>query len=108
MAVKLRYFAVGLAEDEFLLVAGGDIGRAAFAVFLNASRRVEDLAVEARDAIRSSFRHGELDVAHPKIDGTEPFLVRLVEAELVAPRTRRLDKGVVLLAVEFGVGELLL
>src|SRR5262249_40188549 len=37
-----------------------------------------------------------------------PFLVRLVKAELVAPRARRLDISVVLLAVEFCVRKFIL
>src|SRR6202022_3923018 len=98
----------GLAEDQLLLVSDADMRGAALAVLFDLGRRVEDLAVEARDPVRGSFRHRELDIAHAEIDRAEPFLVRLIEAELVAPRAGRLDKGVVLLAVELGVGELLL
>src|SRR5438094_6388849 len=107
MAVELRYFPVGLAEDQLLLRPGADMRGAALAVLLDASRRVEDFAVKARDAVRGSLRHGELDIAHAEVDRAEALLVRLIEAELVAPRAGRLDKGVVLLAVELGVGELL-
>src|SRR5438105_9242561 len=61
MPVEFRYFPVGLAEDQLLLVPGADMGGAALAVLLDASRGVKDLAVEARDAVGGPFRHGELD-----------------------------------------------
>src|SRR6266436_8852341 len=108
MAVELRDFLVGLAEDQLLLVADADMGGAALAVLLDLGRRIEDLAVEARDAVRGPFRYGELDIAHAEIDRAEPLFIRLVEAEPIAPRAGRLDIGVVLLAVELGVGELFL
>src|SRR5205807_404397 len=75
---------------------------------LDASGRVEDFAVKARDAVRGSFGHRKLDIAHAEIDRAEPLLVRLIKAELVAPRAGRLDILIVLLAVELGVGELFL
>src|SRR5580704_17496122 len=108
MAVEFRDFPVGFAEDQFLLIPSADMRGAAFAVLLDAGGRIEDLAIEARDAVSGTLRHGELDIAHAEIDRAEPFLVRLVEAELVAPWAGRLDILVVLLAVEFGVGELFL
>src|SRR6202022_4281054 len=98
----------GLAEDQLLLVSDADMRSAAVAVLLDLGRRVESRAVEGRDAVPGYFRHRELDIAHAEIDRAEPFLVRLIEAELVAPRAGRLNKGVVLLAIELGVGELLL
>src|SRR5207249_7693978 len=86
MPVELGDLLVGFAEDQLLLIPGADMRGAAFAVFLDASRRVEDLAIEARDAVGGSFRHGEFDIPHAEIDRAEPFLVGLIEAELVAPR----------------------
>ena len=68
VAVEFRQFLVGLAEDQFLLIPGTDMRSTAFTVLLDARRRVEYLAVEARDAVRGSFRHGELDIAHAEID----------------------------------------
>src|SRR5207237_8656192 len=103
MAVVLRYFLVGLAEDQLLLVPGADMRGAAFAVLLDARRRVEDLAIEARDAVGSSFRHREFDIAHAEIDRADPFFVGFIEAELVAPPARRPAIGIVLLAVALGL-----
>src|SRR5205085_12064772 len=72
MAVELRNFLIGLAEDQFLLVPGADMRGTAFTVLLDARRRVEDFAVEARDSVRGSFRHTELDITHAEIDCAEP------------------------------------
>src|SRR5215472_17799054 len=108
MAIEFGDFPVGLAEDQLLSGPGADVGGAPLAVLLHTSRRIKDLAVEARDAVGGAFRHGELDIRHAEIDRAEPLLIRLVEAELVAPRAGRLDIGVVLLAVEFGVRQLFL
>src|SRR5262249_42610549 len=79
MAVEFRYPAIGLAEDQPLPRPRADMGSAAFAILFNASRRVEDLAIEACDAVCGPLRHGELDIGHAEIDRAKPFLVRLIK-----------------------------
>ena len=44
----------------------------------------------------------------PRLIVAKPLLIGLIQAELVAPGAGRLDIGIVLLAVELGVGELFL
>src|SRR5271166_897115 len=108
MPVEFWDFLVGLAEDQLLPGPGADMSGPAFAILFDAGGCVEDLAVEPGNAVSSALRHGELDVGHAEIDRTKPLLIWLVEAELIAPRAGRLDIGVVLLAVEFGVRKLFL
>src|SRR5271163_2325957 len=108
MAVEFRDLVVGLTENQLLPGPGADVSGAALAILLDAGRRIEDFAIELGDTVGGPLRHSELNIGHAEIDRAKPFLVRLVEAELVAPREGRLDIGVVLLAVEFGIGKLFL
>src|SRR5205085_1313324 len=108
MAVVIRQFLVGFAEDEFLLVADRDMRRLAAAIAFDCGMGAEDLLIEAGDAVRRPRRHGELDIRDAEIDLAEALLVRLVDMQLVAPRAGRLDVVVVLLELELGVLELLL
>src|SRR5215469_12153165 len=91
VAVEFGDLLVGFAEEEALPEAGADARCAAVAIFLDLDRRVKDLAVEARDAVRGPLRHVELDIGHAEGDRTELVGLRLVEAEAVAPRAGRLD-----------------
>src|ERR1051325_13805 len=106
--VIVRQFLVGLAEDEFLLIAYRNMRRLAAAIALNLGVGAEDLLVEAGDASRRPRGDGELDIGNAKFDLAEALLVWLVDVQLVAPRAGRLDVVVVLLEPEFGVLQLLL
>src|SRR5215469_5295322 len=81
---------------------------AALSILLDAGWSIEDLAVKAGDAVSGPLWHGELDIGHAEIDRAKPFLVGLIKTELITPRARRLDVGIMLLAVELGVREFFL
>src|SRR5216684_3414117 len=101
MAVELGDLLVGLLEAQFLLDADADAGGLAGAVF-DRRRCLQDLAIEARDAVGSAGWHVELDIGDAEIDVAEAPGVRRVEAQLVAPRAGRLDAVVGFLELELG------
>src|SRR3954451_6589004 len=96
MAIIFRERPVGLAEDQLLVAADLDMRGLAIAVLLDIGERAEHLAIKAGNALRGALRNRELDIGNAEIDLAETLLVRLKEAELVAPGAGRLDVVVVL------------
>src|SRR4051794_10482096 len=91
MPVKFGKRPVGLAENQLLVAADLDMRGLAVAVLLDIGERAEHLAIKAGNPLRGALRNRELDIGNAEIDLAETLLVRLKEAELVAPGTGRLD-----------------
>src|SRR3984893_11385798 len=62
---------VGLAEVELLLCPDRDLGDLAAAIALDLGRRVEDLAIEFRDAGGGVRRYVKLEVGDAEVDVAE-------------------------------------
>src|SRR4029077_20332720 len=80
----------------------------AVAVLLDARDGAQHLPIKAGDTLGGPLRHRELDMGNAEIDLAEALVVRAVEMDPVAPGAGRLDVVLMILKLEFGVGELLL
>src|SRR6202040_3901266 len=89
--VELRLRAVGLAEQQLLIVPDHDAGSGALAVALDPGRHLDHAAIELGDAVRRADRHVELDVGNAEIERPKARRIGLMAAHAVAPRAGRLD-----------------
>ena len=72
---------------------------------MHVGRRVQNLAIEARDALGGARAHVEADIGHAELDAAEALGVRRVHVDAVAPRADGLDAIVALAEFELGAFE---
>src|SRR5581483_9093826 len=85
MLVVFRQWLVGLEKDQMLLRPDLHPGLAPLAVFAGMRLRAQHLAIEARDTVDGALRHIETHIGQTEPDRAEELLVRLVDAEAIAP-----------------------